>query len=490
MADVTGERILRAAERGAKPKVYGDLKGILKNQILTGRLRQGDRIPSDRELAAVFGISRASVRNAIAELVGSGLLEKVPRKGVFVGGERELAGERSHGARNRGRITLRLGYLTAADRITIDLTARIGRLFERANPHIGVEMCEGECDVVQIEDAVLPYGADAGELLPLDDFVGAEKELDLADFFGGPLGQVCWNGKLYALPRVFSPVVMFYNRALFDRLGVPYPQAGWTWEDFLEKALRLTVAGPGSQSSHGFGWSANHKRWVPWIWRNGGDLFDARQCEGTVDSPEAVEAVRFYADLANRHRVTSPIDTRSWRGGNRHFLTGTVGMIANGCYQVPEYADASFPVGVVPLPRRKVEATSQPIEAYAIPTRSRCPELAWEFIKFVVGVPAQEHAARAGYAIPVRRSVALEEALRQPFFSERDRRMVFEQIEFGRSTWSFPSFRMLQLMTSEMESVWLGQEEALRVCRRLKRTLDAVILTQKEGSMAELRAAF
>ena len=46
----------------------------IENQILDGALRPGDRIPSERKLAADFGVSRPSIREAIQKLVAKGLL--------------------------------------------------------------------------------------------------------------------------------------------------------------------------------------------------------------------------------------------------------------------------------------------------------------------------------------------------------------------------------------------------------------------------------
>ena len=46
----------------------------IENQILDGALRPGDRIPSERQLAEDFGVSRPSIREAIQKLVAKGLL--------------------------------------------------------------------------------------------------------------------------------------------------------------------------------------------------------------------------------------------------------------------------------------------------------------------------------------------------------------------------------------------------------------------------------
>jgi GntR family transcriptional regulator, transcriptional repressor for pyruvate dehydrogenase complex len=48
----------------------------LRQQILSGRLRPGDLVPTERELREAFGVSRATVREALHGLVASGFLER------------------------------------------------------------------------------------------------------------------------------------------------------------------------------------------------------------------------------------------------------------------------------------------------------------------------------------------------------------------------------------------------------------------------------
>ena len=56
----------------------------LKNMILDGQLSPGDRLPAERDLAAAFGVSRASVREAIHSLSTMGILEARVGDGTYV----------------------------------------------------------------------------------------------------------------------------------------------------------------------------------------------------------------------------------------------------------------------------------------------------------------------------------------------------------------------------------------------------------------------
>jgi GntR family transcriptional repressor for pyruvate dehydrogenase complex len=67
-----------------KTKIYKDIVEQLKRFILSGRLQEGHRLPTERELANQFGVSRVSVRQALTVLYEMGLVEGRPGGGTFV----------------------------------------------------------------------------------------------------------------------------------------------------------------------------------------------------------------------------------------------------------------------------------------------------------------------------------------------------------------------------------------------------------------------
>ncbi len=56
----------------------------IKDTILTGKMKPGDRLPPERELVGWFQVSRISIREALKSLETSGLLTIKPGSGVFV----------------------------------------------------------------------------------------------------------------------------------------------------------------------------------------------------------------------------------------------------------------------------------------------------------------------------------------------------------------------------------------------------------------------
>jgi GntR family transcriptional regulator len=56
----------------------------LRKQVLTGRFKAGERLPSEAHLAAQYAVSTATLRTALAVLQSEGLVEKIHGKGNFV----------------------------------------------------------------------------------------------------------------------------------------------------------------------------------------------------------------------------------------------------------------------------------------------------------------------------------------------------------------------------------------------------------------------
>lgn len=57
---------------------------VIKESILTGELKGGDALPTEPELEAQFGVSRAVIRDAVRMLKGQGLIEVQHGKGMYV----------------------------------------------------------------------------------------------------------------------------------------------------------------------------------------------------------------------------------------------------------------------------------------------------------------------------------------------------------------------------------------------------------------------
>lgn len=70
--------------RSIPTPLYYQLKCILLNSIKNGEIAENETIPTEVELQKMFNISRATIRQAISELVQEGWLDRKTSKGTFV----------------------------------------------------------------------------------------------------------------------------------------------------------------------------------------------------------------------------------------------------------------------------------------------------------------------------------------------------------------------------------------------------------------------
>jgi GntR family transcriptional regulator len=69
---------------GIEVPLYFKIEQSLKKEIVSGKYKTGDLLPSEREMVLTYKVSRLTVRDAINRLVNQGLVEKLQGKGTYV----------------------------------------------------------------------------------------------------------------------------------------------------------------------------------------------------------------------------------------------------------------------------------------------------------------------------------------------------------------------------------------------------------------------
>lgn len=305
--------------------------------------------------------------------------------------------------------------------------------FEEANPDILVQLeavsgrdyytrlltqiAAGDApDIMQIGDDAVPMFVGKGSFLALDGFIDGSYSLDTDIYLPGVLEPGQWEGQQWLLPKDFSPLAVYYNKKVFDEYGVAYPEPGWTWDDMLETAKALTkdTDGDGKTDVWGIQLTAN---WTTgfeyWVAAAGGSLIseDGTQFVGYMDSPETIEAVQFFADLYNVHKVAPPpADFSLWAGGNAEFDNGKAAMRIFGRWPLGGYKDnPNIDLGMVGVPAGAEQANVLFWGGFGIFAGTKHPEAAWRFLSFYVGEEGSQ--VWKDWAIPPVASVAEEAGL-------------------------------------------------------------------------------
>jgi multiple sugar transport system substrate-binding protein len=251
---------------------------------------------------------------------------------------------------------------------------------------------------------------DNGLLADLMPFVRADPDFRLGDRFPNVVDIARRGDRLYAIPGDFTPMVVVYNRRLFDEARVPYPKAGWTRDDFLATAKALTVReeGRASPRRYGFAFQKEMPMWFPWIWAGCGDVLspDGRHAVGYLDSPATTETVEFLADLVLKHRV-APSLSESAAAGVDLFRSGRAAMTMTGHWSLIEYRVDKMDIGIASIPTNCGRRVTVMYEAgLAISAAGRHQQAAWEYVKYRTDPAVQRKALAAGLAISAHAGLA------------------------------------------------------------------------------------
>ena len=194
--------------------------------------------------------------------------------------------------------------------------------------------------------------ADQGALLDISDCVAASDlpagQLD--DYFPDILKTAEYDGGLYGLPWIAQPVVMYYNRALFDAAGMDYPTLDWDWDTFKAAAAELTTDTDGDGENDQWGFTLNG--WPPpqmFVWQAGGDVISDDLSSSPVDSAEAIAGFDFYASMIYDDVHAPPEAVISEQGFGEMFKAGKIAMFMGGAADDLDRVEG-LDVGLVAVP--------------------------------------------------------------------------------------------------------------------------------------------
>lgn len=190
------------------------------------------------------------------------------------------------------------------------------------------------------EDVLLDFSSH----LEGDDRPAANQE----DYFPEVWQAGVIDGAVYGMPWIAQPVVLFYNKDIFDKMGVGYPNPDWTWDDFKQAAIDLTT-----EEHYGFTMTEG---WPPvelWVYSFGGELVTDDLTEAPVDSPEVMEAVNFWGSMVYNEEMTPSQETIAEEGFEAMMRAGRVAMFMGGAADDYERSTEGT-VGVSMVPKGPV----------------------------------------------------------------------------------------------------------------------------------------
>ena len=198
-------------------------------------------------------------------------------------------------------------------------------------------------DLIWMDQEHLSDFASKGALVDLTDLVAGSDSpaANLDDYFPSTLDPYRYDGKLYGLPWIAQPVMLYVNLDALEAAGYTAEDVNnWTWDDFSAACASMTVDGNGAAlGADGFdsgnvtqyGFSAV-PGWPPlqqFIWQAGGDVITEDLTQSPIDTPEALQGAQFLAGLATSGCMPQQ-SVISERGFGEMMKAGQVAMFMGG----------------------------------------------------------------------------------------------------------------------------------------------------------------
>lgn len=230
---------------------------------------------------------------------------------------------------------------------------------------------------------------------------------DLSAMYEGsdskPLDSLAYKyqGKTVAYAAANEILLLYYNKDMFDKAGVPYPPSAldkaWTWDEFVATAKKLTIDKNGkhpdeegfdSQNIVQFGASVENLTWQleTWALSNGGGFYSADGTEVRIGEDASIEAIQKVADLYLKDHVAPLSVGQTDDGIQRTLITGTVAMATNGQWNIGTSLNTAkkegLNYGVAVLPYMKDKVTLNTGGASVVFSQTKHPEEAMEWLKW------------------------------------------------------------------------------------------------------------
>jgi multiple sugar transport system substrate-binding protein len=279
--------------------------------------------------------------------------------------------------------------------------------FKKANPDIDIHLTRTDFttyysklatsiasgklpDVFMMSGAYFYQAAHQGALMDLSDRVKSSK-ISFDDYFGTPTGEdISWEGKNYGIPGEIDTVALAYNEDMFEEAGLDLPTPGWTWDQLLHAAQKMTGKKNGKQRYGFYSRNSSQEAWGNFVRQNGGNFLDKDQTKGALQTPEAIEGIQFAVDLIHKYKVSpSPLGVSSLPGyiestGNP-FLTGLVGMKFQGNYEMALLTGIKdFKWNVVQMPKKQVPGGIGWYQSWVMGSTSKNQDAAWKLLEYLV----------------------------------------------------------------------------------------------------------
>lgn len=260
-------------------------------------------------------------------------------------------------------------------------------------------------DVYTVDGVTVAQYADAGAIIPIDEYFTEE---ELSDFNPSIIQQGTYDGKLYTLGAMDSSVGIYYNKDMFEAAGITPATAEdpWTLDELTEAARKLTTDG-----CFGITMSLDAKDetmiyfFLPLIQSQNSNILsdDGLLTDGYLNGEATVNVLTWIKDMADQGYASATPAENS-------FELKQAAMALTGAWEpanLAKFPDVNW--GLMPMP--KYDGSSSPVSAcgsWTFAISGQCAdekkEGAAELVRFMTSTEAAAGMFEANAMPPSRQS--------------------------------------------------------------------------------------
>ena len=340
-----------------------------------------------------------------------------------------------------------------------------------------------EPDVFVIPEADFNLYASMGALKDLSAVGGEDRGFDWSVYYPAALEAGSYGGRSYGLPVGSVPTLMFVNKTLLAREGIPVPNNDWTWQDLLSICRQVTKDRDGDGVLDQFG--IYDYGWQQAAVANGVKLFSEDGRNSYFADQRMEEVVRFMLelhDVQRGHEVTAK-DFDMGRVAFRPFTFAEYRTYKPYPWRIKKYSSFEWDCIRMPAGPSGHNVSTLKTMIMGISSRTGQSELAWELLKEICYDPEiQQVMLTRSQGLPARRDVVESEAAQQLFTAatpgsdSMNLKTVSEVMAAGETVPKFKGYAEVMILAdNELHKIISGDKSINNALNRLQKEINAYL---------------
>jgi multiple sugar transport system substrate-binding protein len=251
-------------------------------------------------------------------------------------------------------------------------------------------------DIISLQSQHTP--GFANNFLPLGSYI-KQNNFDISSFDPVIVKGLTYNGEVRALPYDFGPLVIFYNKDMFKKYGVPEPTNTWTYAQFQAAAQKMTHG-----NDYGFLANPSVDAILPFALSSGAQYLTSNGQLNFKGNAQLAAAYQQYAQLAYQYHASPTLSVTESNNAGSLWAAGNVGMTVDGPWDLINYkTTAKFSFGIAPIPAQANGQVSVVAgSGFGISNTTKNADAAWKAITVLTSAEAEQYLASAGRAFSAR----------------------------------------------------------------------------------------